>query len=96
MTLYLFILSTACTAIIFDIKVSSVTAIPLISSSNNTLHQINNLIKMDYRVKTNTKSWTTKNTTSSHYFSNKFKTNTLQGQKRCLKFFESEINNLRI
>ena len=54
MTLYLFILSTACTAIIFVIKVSSVTAIPRISSSNNTLRQINNLIKMAYRVKTNT------------------------------------------
>ena len=38
----------------------------------------------------------TKNTTSSHYFSQKFKTNTLQGHKRYMKIFELEINNLRI
>ena len=38
----------------------------------------------------------TKNTTSSDYFSKKFKTNTLQGRKRYMKISELEINNLRI
>ena len=33
---------------------------------------------------------------SSHYFSKKFKTNTLQGHKNYIKIFELEINNLRI
>ena len=37
-----------------------------------------------------------KNTTSSHYFSKKIKTNTLQGHKRYMRIFELEINNLRI
>ena len=44
------------------------------------------------RVKSNA-TWTTKSTTSSHYFSKKFKTNTLEVHK---KIFELEINNLRI
>ena len=35
-------------------------------------------------------------TTSFHYFSKKFKTNTLQGQKRYIKLFELEINNLSV
>ena len=35
------------------------------------------VLKMGCRVKTNT-TWTTKNTTSSHYFSKKLKTNTLE------------------
>ena len=33
---------------------------------------------------------------SFHYFSEKFKTNTLQRHKRYMKIFELEINNLRI
>ena len=53
------------------------------------------ILKVACWVKTNT-TWTTKNTTSSHYFSKKFKTNTLQGHKRYMKIFELEINNLRI
>ena len=53
------------------------------------------LIKVVCRVKSNT-TWTTKNTTCSHYFSKKFKTNTLHGHKKYLKIFEFEINNLRI
>ena len=52
-------------------------------------------IKVACRVKINTSS-TTKNTTSFHYFSKKFKTNTLQGHKRYIKLFELEINNLRV
>ena len=51
------------------------------------------LIKVTCRVKTNT-TWTTKNTTCFHYFSKKFKTNTLQGRKKYIKIFELEINNL--
>ena len=47
------------------------------------------------RVKANT-TWTTKNTTSPHYFSKKFKTNTLQGHKRWMKIFGLEINNLLV
>ena len=35
-------------------------------------------------------------TTSAHYFSEKFKTNTLQDHKRYMKIFEYEMNNLRI
>ena len=50
---------------------------------------------MACRVKTDT-TGTTKNTTSSDYFSKKFKANTLQGRKRYMKIFELEINNLRI
>ena len=42
------------------------------------------------------KTNTTRTTTSSNYFSEKFKTNTLQGHKRSMKIFEFEINNLRI
>ena len=52
-------------------------------------------LKVACRVKTNT-AWTTKNTTSSNYFSKKFKTNTLKGHKRYIKISELEINNLRI
>ena len=37
-----------------------------------------------------------KNAISSHYFSKKFKTNTLQGHKRYMEIFEFEINNLSI
>ena len=37
-----------------------------------------------------------KKTTSFHYFSKKFKTNTMQGHKRYLKIFELEINNLPV
>ena len=43
-------------------------------------------------VKTNT-TWTTKNTTSFHYFSKKVKTNTLQGHKKYIKLFELQVNN---
>ena len=50
---------------------------------------------MACKVKTNT-TLTTKNTTFSHYFSKKIKTNTLQGHKRYMKIFEFGINNLRI
>ena len=32
----------------------------------------------------------------THYFSKKFKTNTLQGHKRYIKLFELEINNLHV
>ena len=53
------------------------------------------LFKVACRVKTNT-TWTTKNTALSNYFSEKFKTNNLQGHKRSMKIFEFEINNLRI
>ena len=59
------------------------------------LNLINLTIKVACRVKTNT-TRTTKNTTSSHYFSEIFKTNTLQGHKRGMKIFVLEINNLRI
>ena len=52
-------------------------------------------VKVACKVKTNA-TWTTKNTTSSHYFSEQFKTNTLQGHKRYMKIFELEINDLRI
>ena len=45
--------------------------------------------KVACRIKTNT-TWTTKNTTSFHYFSEKIKTNTLQGHKRYVK-----ISNFR-
>ena len=51
--------------------------------------------KVACRVKSNT-NWTTKNTTSFHYFSKKFKTHTLQGRARYIKFFELEINNLHV
>ena len=51
--------------------------------------------KVACRVKTNT-TGAKKNTTLSHYFSEKFKTNTLQGHKRYMKIFEFEINNLCI
>ena len=37
-----------------------------------------------------------KNTTSSHYFNKKFKTNTLHGHKKYMKIFELEINNLHV
>ena len=47
-------------------------------------------LKVACSVKTNA-TWTIKNTTSSHYFSEKFKTNTLQGLKRYIKTFELEI-----
>ena len=41
--------------------------------------------------------WEQKNpATSSHYFSKRIKTTTLQGHKRCMKIFELEINNLGI
>ena len=71
--------------------------------SNNNLLSQNQLgfrsgdscIKVACRVKTCT-TWTTKNTTSFHYFSKKIKTNTLQGHKRYIKLFELEINNLRV
>ena len=53
------------------------------------------VLKVASRVKTN-RTWTIKNTTSFHYFSKKFKTNTLQGHKRYIKLFELEINNLRV
>ena len=53
------------------------------------------LFKVACSVKTNTTS-TTKNTTSFHYFSNKLKTNTLQGHKMYIKLFELEVNNLRV
>ena len=53
------------------------------------------LIKVAHSVKTNT-TWTTKNGTSSHYFSKKFKANTLQGPKKYMKIFEWKINNVRI
>ena len=48
-------------------------------------------------VKVNT-TWTTKNRTSSHDFSKKFKTKTLEGhfEKKKKKIFELETNNLRI
>ena len=47
-------------------------------------------LKVACSVKTNA-TWTIKNTTSSHYFSEKLKTNTLQGFKRYIKTFELEI-----
>ena len=53
------------------------------------------LIKVACRVKTNT-AWTTKNTSSSHCFSKKFKSDTPQGYKRYMKIFELKINNLHI
>ena len=53
------------------------------------------IMKVACRVKPNTTS-TTKNTTSFHYFSKKFKTNTLQGHERYIKIFELKINNLRV
>ena len=37
-----------------------------------------------------------KNATSSHYFSRKFKTNTLESHKKYMKIFELEINDLHI
>ena len=52
-------------------------------------------LKVTCRVKTNA-TWTTKNRRFSHYFTKKFEINTLQGQKRYIKIFESEINNIRI
>ena len=53
------------------------------------------LLKVACRIKINT-TWTTKSTTSFYYFSKKFKSNDLQGHKRYIKIFESEINNLRV
>ena len=50
--------------------------------------------KVACRVKINT-TLTTKDT-SFHYFSKKFKTNTLQCHKMYIKIFELEINNLCI
>ena len=46
-------------------------------------------------VKTN-RTWITKNKNSFYYFGEKFKMNTLQGQKMYIKIFELEINNLRV
>ena len=53
------------------------------------------ILKVACRVKTNT-TWRTKNTTFFHYFSKKFKSNTLQCHKRYIKIFELKINNLRV
>ena len=53
------------------------------------------LIKVACGVKTNA-TWTTRNTTSSHYFSKKIKSITLQGHKRYMKIFQLETNYLRI
>ena len=52
--------------------------------------------KVACRVKTNTNNKAKKTTTSFHYFSKKFKGNTLQGHKRYIKIFELERNNLRV
>ena len=43
--------------------------------------------KLACRIKTNT-TWTPKNTTSFHYFSQKIKSNTLQGRRKYIKIFE--------
>ena len=52
--------------------------VTVISSCNfNNEWSFISVLKMGCRVKTNT-TWTTKNTTSSHYFSKKLKTNTLE------------------
>ena len=66
-----------------------------ISIHNISSPKITKIIKVACRVKTNT-TWTTKNTTSSNYFSEKFKTDALEDRKRYMKIFELEINNLRI
>ena len=62
---------------------------------SNIWGSIHEKVKVACRVKTNTNR-TTKNGTSSHYFSKKFKTNPLQGHKRYMEIFELDINNLRI
>ena len=51
---------------------------------------LENTVKVTCRVKTNT-TWTTKKTTSFHYFSQKFKTDSPQGHERYMKFFELEM-----